>query len=252
MLNILILLGGKGTRFKQTHTFPKPLISVEDPKRDGTIPMIQMVIENLNLAGRYIFILSEELYNTYAIKELLEAVTKPNKFEIIIEKPPIYGAAFASLLAEQFINTDEELLTVNCDQWFDIDLNQFLKFVRTNKGDGSCITFNSYHPKWSFCAVNELGEITEVVEKKPISNHANTGLYFFSKGKEFVSGVKQMIEEKNTFNNEYYIAPVFNYLIQNNAKILNYPIAVSQFLGTGTPEDLDRYEKIIKERKLNV
>jgi len=249
LLNILIPLGGKGSRFKTTHTFPKPLIELTSPTDGSTISMIEMVVKNLNLKAKYIFLVSKELYENYAIKELLEIITKPNDCEIIVEEPPIYGAAYACLLAERSINNNDNLLITNCDQWFDIDIEQFLNFVHKNKADGACITINSHHPKWSFCAVNEDGLITEVAEKKPISNHANTGLYYFSKGSDFINAVNQMIEKKETVNGEYYIAPCFNFLICLGAKILNYPIPISSFLPTGTPEDLEKFERIMRERK---
>lgn len=245
----MIPLGGKGSRFKLTHTFPKPLIELTSPIDGSTISMIEMVIKNLNLKAKYIFLVSKELYENYAIKELLEIITKPNECEIIVEEPPIYGAAYACLLAKHLICNDDNLIIVNCDQFFDTDLEQFLNFVHKNKCDGACITINSHHPKWSFCAVNEDGVITEVAEKKPISNHANTGLYYFNKGSDFVSAVKQMIKNKETVNGEYYVAPSFNYMIKNDAKILNYPIPASSFLPTGTPEDLEKFERIMRERK---
>ena len=49
--------------------------------------------------------------------------------------------------------------------------------------DGGILTFSSTHPKWSYAKVNEEGYVTEVAEKKPISDHATVGLYFWKSGK---------------------------------------------------------------------
>ena len=51
-----------------------------------------------------------------------------------------------------------------------------------NNLDASILTFNSTHPKWSFAQVNDDGLVTEVAEKKPISNIATVGIYWWAKG----------------------------------------------------------------------
>ena len=50
-MNIIIPMAGAGSRFEKAgYSFPKPLIEVHGN------PMIAKVVENLNLQGRYIFL----------------------------------------------------------------------------------------------------------------------------------------------------------------------------------------------------
>lgn len=50
-MNILIPMAGAGSRFEKAgYTFPKPLIEVNGK------PMIQAVVDNINIEGNYIFI----------------------------------------------------------------------------------------------------------------------------------------------------------------------------------------------------
>jgi len=232
-LNILVPMGGKGRRFANLgYTFPKPLIEVQGK------PMIQVVVENLNLDGKYIFLVSREHYTKYALNYLLPLITKPYQCEIIIEEPPIYGAAYACLLAKHLINNDDNLLIANSDQWIDYDPESFLKSVKNV--DGAILTFYGTHPKWSFSKINEeTGFISEVAEKQPISTNANTGIYYWNKGSDFISSVEEMIADEFKVNNEYYVAPSYNYLINKGKKIINYP--VKQMFGIGTPEDLQNF-----------
>ena len=51
-----------------------------------------------------------------------------------------------------------------------------------------------------------------------------------------------MITKNIRTNNEFYIAPTFNEIIQNGGKIFHYPIA--EMYGLGTPEDLQHFLKI--------
>lgn len=235
MVNILILMAGKGSRFQQVgYTFPKPLIEVNSK------PMIEVVVNNLKINGKYIFLVLKEHYEKYALNYLLPLITRPNKCEIVVVDTVTEGAACTALLARDLINNDDELITANSDQWIDWNPDHFLNFVRNKDADGAITTFIATHSRWSFAKVEETTNlITEVAEKKPISNIATTGIYYFKKGKDFVGAAEQMINKNIRVNNEFYLCPVYNELILNNKKIYNYPVA--EMWGLGTPEDLNYY-----------
>ena len=118
--------------------------------------------------------------------------------------------------------------------------------MRNNNADGGIVTFIATHPKWSFAKVNDEGEVTLIAEKKPISNIATVGIYYFKKGKYFVESAEQMIKKNIRTNGEFYIAPVYNEMIESNKKILHYPIA--EMRGLGTPEDLLRFLENINQK----
>ena len=62
-MNVLIPMAGAGSRFAQAgYTFPKPLIEVNGK------PMIQVVVENLNIEAHYIFLVQREHYEKYLSK----------------------------------------------------------------------------------------------------------------------------------------------------------------------------------------
>jgi hypothetical protein len=53
-MNVLIPMAGAGSRFEKAgYTFPKPLIDVRGK------PMIQWVVDNLNVEAKYIFIVQK-------------------------------------------------------------------------------------------------------------------------------------------------------------------------------------------------
>jgi len=237
MINIVIPMAGRGARFSNAgYTFPKPLIDVNNK------PMIQVVVENLNTAGRYIFLTLQEHYDQYALKYLLPLISEPNDCEIVQVNQITRGAACTVLLAKDFINNDDELILANSDQWVNWNSNHFLHYMHEKNADGGVLTFNATHPKWSFVKVQECTNlITEVAEKKPISNTATVGIYYFKHGKDFVTGANRMIDKDITTNGEFYVCPVFNELISMGKRIYNYPIV--EMKGLGTPEDLTRYLK---------
>ena len=248
MINIVIPMAGRGSRFQTAgYTFPKPLIEVY---HNGIIkPMIQMVVENINIKGKYIFVVLKEHYEQYSLKYLLPLICKENKCEMVVIDTLTEGAACTILLAESFINNDDELILANSDQWVDWNSEHFLQFLRSRDADGGICTFYATHSRWSFARVEEgTNVITEVAEKKPISNVATVGIYWFKHGKFFVKAAKDMINADDRTNGEFYTCPVFNYMINDNKKILNYPI--SKMLGTGTPEDLQHFIRM--QEQMNI
>jgi dTDP-glucose pyrophosphorylase len=228
-MNILIPMAGAGSRFEQLgYTFPKPLIEVNGK------PMIQKVVENLNLEGRHIFIVQKEHYEKYALKYLLPLIAPG--CEIIQVDGITEGAACTTLLAKHLIDNDAPLVTANSDQFIEFKSNDWAKKLGN---DGSILTFEATHPKWSFAKTDKDGFVTEVAEKKPISTCATTGIYYWKKGSDYIKYTEQMIEKDIRVNNEFYVCPVFNEAIKDGKKINT--IAVQKMWGLGTPEDLRTY-----------
>jgi len=232
-MNVLIPMAGAGSRFEQAgYTFPKPLIEVNGK------PMIQTVVENLNVEAKHIFIVQKEHYEKYNLKHLLNLITD-NNCEIVQVNSLTEGAACTTLLAKQYIDNDEPLVIANSDQFVEWDSNEFMYSMTADNVDGGILSFEATHPKWSFAKLNEDGFVSEVAEKKAISNIATVGIYYWKKGSDYVKYAEQMIDKDVRTNNEFYVCPVFNEAIGDDKKIKVFPI--KKMWGLGTPEDLDRY-----------
>ena len=111
--------------------------------------------------------------------------------------------------------------------------------------DGGIVTFDSTHPMYSFVKVGDDGFITECAEKKPISRNATAGVYYFRRGKDFVSSANEMIEKGITNNGQYFVCPVYQELIEKHMKIRKYDI--EKVWSFSLPEDLDHFIKNFKQ-----
>jgi HAD superfamily hydrolase (TIGR01509 family) len=231
-LNVLIPMAGAGSRFEKAgYTFPKPLIDVEGE------PMIKLVSENINMDATFIYIVQKSHREKYNLDALLNLVSPGCK---IVEVDGITeGAAVTTLLAKEHINNDSPLVMANSDQFIEWDSNEFMYKMSETNSDGGIVTFKATHPKWSFAKLDENGYVTEVAEKNPISDIATVGIYYWSKGSDYVKYAEQMIEKNVRVNNEFYVCPVFNEAIQDGKKIRTYEIQT--MWGLGTPEDLNVY-----------
>jgi HAD superfamily hydrolase (TIGR01509 family) len=238
-LNILIPMAGAGSRFEKAgYTFPKPLIEVNKK------PMIQVVVENLNIDANYIFIVQKSHREKYNLDTLLELIS-PN-CKIVEVDGLTEGAACTTLLAKDLINNDNPLFFANSDQFVEWDSNEFMYKMNETGCDGGIVTFTATHPKWSFAKIDDLGLVTEVAEKNPISDIATVGFYWWKKGSDYVKYAEEMINNNIRVNNEFYVCPVFNEAIKDGKKIRTFN--VSNMWGLGTPEDLTYYVENYKKK----
>jgi dTDP-glucose pyrophosphorylase len=199
--------------------------------------MIQAVVENLNVKAKFTYIVQQEHYEKYNLLHLLNLITPG--CNIVTVDGMTEGAACTTLLAKEFIDNDQPLMMANSDQIVEWDAGEALYAFTTDHSDGSILTFEATHPKWSFAKLGEDGYVSEVAEKNPISNIATVGIYFWKKGSDYVKYAEQMIEKDIRTNGEFYVCPVFNEAILDGKKIRTYNI--SKMWGIGTPEDLTTY-----------
>ncbi len=230
-------MAGMGSRFAQAgYAKPKPFIDV-----DGE-PMIVRVMRNLYYPGARYILIGRESHLEQEHELVRSIAAEYNAHFIGIEKLT-EGTACTVLFAREFINTDEPLLIANSDQLVDCELQNMINPCLEKGHDGSIMTFidAERNPKWSFAKTDENGFVTEVKEKEAISEFATVGIYFFSKGRDFVNGAIDMIINNDRVNNEFYTCPVYNYTLRNDAKIVLFNIEASAMHGLGTPEDLQLY-----------
>lgn len=240
MLNIILPMAGKGSRFIDAgYTIPKPFIPIHN------FPMISVVINNLlpKCEYRLILIAQQEHIRKYNLKKIVTSITE--NVEIIGIEGITDGQVCTALLAKEFFDNDDPVMCANSDQFIDIDINNYLLDMLNRDLDGSIMTMESDDPKWSYAKIDSNGFVIETAEKKVISNLATVGIYCFRKGKEFITAAEEMIADNIRVNNEFYICPVYNYLIRKGKKIGTYSIGkeFQGMYGLGTPSDLEFFLK---------
>ena len=236
-MNILIPMAGAGKRFFDAgYIFPKPLIEIDNK------PMIQWVIESLNLKANYIFIIQREHQEKYNVKSVLK-ILQPN-CKIIELDHLTEGAACTTLLAKEFIDNNDPLIIANSDQYINWNSSKAFYDFNSKNLDGAILTFEAIHPKWSYAKCNNEGFVTEVAEKKVISKNATVGVYYWKYGSDYVKSAEEMIKKNIRVNNEFYVCPVYNEFLKKNKKVKIHK--VDKMWGLGTPEDLNNFIQKMK------
>lgn len=234
-MNIIVLMAGPSTDFeKHGHAYPKYLLEIKGQ------PIIQRVVESLQLLNAKIsFVIRKEdddkAFLTSTIKILC-----PNALVYKVSNTT-QGATCSALFAIDSINNEEELVIVNGDQLITSGIKEAVDEFRRNNYDGGTICFNSVHPRWSFVSLDENGLVNETSEKRPISNLATAGFYYFKHGKDFVNAAFENIRKDVNYNGKYYICSTFNELILIQKRVGIYKIKKSEYISFATPQMYENY-----------
>lgn len=238
-MNILIPLGGISTFFESDeYPYPKPFIEI-----CGSL-MIELVIRNfahIKEPHRFIFVIQKADCNSYHLDDTLRLLAG-KQCEIISLGGETKGAACSALMAIDFIDNDDKLIVANGDQVLELDMNDLLAFFDRQASDGGVVSFTSVHPKWSYVRLDEHQRVIETAEKRPISNHAIAGLYYYRCGRDFVASAMRSIVKDTNVNGLYYIAPTMNEMILENKRIDVYCIDKNRYHSFYSPQKIKEYE----------
>jgi len=195
--------------------------------------IIEWSMKSLNTEGcRLIFIVRQEHIDEFSIDAFLKE--KFGQDTVVLTVPELTrGSVETCLAAKKLIHNDDPLAIWCSDVYFE---PQLVVQDFAPESDGDLLTFKSNSPNYSYCALQN-DKVTNVVEKRVISPHANVGLYWFRRGKDFVEAADQMIAQNITTNAEFFIAPLYNLLIQNGRRITHTPVEKVHIFGSDTEYD---------------
>jgi len=198
--------------------------------------MIEYVTQNIRPSQehRFIYICQQEHLEKYDLANELSRMAPGCK--IVVVDHITEGAACTVLLAEQYIDNEDALMIANSDQFVDTDIDDYLAAI--GDYDGLIMTMPASDPKWSYIRYNAEGLVTLVREKEVISNQATVGIYNYKHGQDFVKYARQMINKNIRVNNEFYVAPVYNEMVEDGKNVVFRDVG-SGMHGLGTPEDLE-------------
>lgn len=236
-MNIVIPMAGLGSRFANAgYDVPKPFIDVKGK------PMISRVMDNLaHQDANFILLANAQHLDRYP--SVVEEIVRSYPATFVPVSKVTEGTACTVLYARKWLDLDEPVIVANSDQIIDINFEDFIREAKIRNLDGSIMTFidKERNPKWSFAELSSEQLVLQVREKEPISNFATVGIYYFNSAHCLLDSIIQMIIENDRTNNEFYVCPVYNYLIRDGLKIGIFNIENYQMHGIGTPSDLNAY-----------
>ena len=186
----IILAGGAGTRlYPLTLVTSKQLLPIYDK------PMIYYPLSTLMLAGiRDILIIStpEDLPRFQSLLGTGENLGIHLEYK---DQPSPDGLAQAFLIGKEFIGDEACAMILGDNIFYGNDFSAYLKTAVKNAESGAAATIFGYYvqdpERFGIVEFSENGKVLSLEEKpkKPKSNYAVTGLYFYP------PGVSQMAEQ---------------------------------------------------------
>lgn len=242
-IQLVIPAAGLGSRFSSVGvTTPKPVIDVQG------LPMISWVIGNFNLLPTDVVIIvtRPEIGLSEILLPYLQ--TFHCRVELVYVDEVTEGPAITVSLAKSVLDLEEPLIVANSDQYVSAGLDNFVDQVRNSSSCGQILTMAASGSKWSYIRRNVAGDISEVREKVEISNEATVGIYGWSKATYFFESLESMLASDDRTNGEFYVAPSYNYIIEQKLPVsaINIGDVEHEVHGLGTPEDLEIFMQHVR------
>lgn len=230
----IILAGGSGTRlYPLTKATSKQLLPINDK------PMIYYPLSVLMLAGiREVLIIStpDDLPN---FKKLLGSGKDIGMQFTYIVQPSPDGLAQAFILGEEFIGQDDVCLVLGDNIFYGHGFTDLLdRSINNVKNEGKATVFGYYvqdPERYGVAGFDSEGNVTSIIEKpkKPVSNFAVVGLYFYPNS---VVEISKNVKPSN--RGELEITSINQIYLENNNLKVELMGRGYAWLDTGTHESL--------------
>lgn len=229
-MNIVITMAGNGTRFKKQGIDEKEKWQLKI--KDKT--MFEWAMSSLEdfFDEKFIFIAQEDHEAEDFIQRKCEKLGIKN-WSLIEVSEKTDGQATTALLAEEEMDGSEEFAVYNIDTYVEEG-----EIIDNIDSDGCIPVFEAEGEKWSFVKTDENEKVADVAEKERISSLATLGFYHFGSLEDFKKAYKEMREEVKQEYGEVYIAPLYNWFIENNRELSIQKVDSGKIHVLGTPEDV--------------
>lgn len=251
-MNIVIPMAGAGSRFSEAgYTVSKPAIPTYDKRTGKKLPMV--VCATLDLPGvaqdgENVIYLDRDFHKANGTEGAIQKTFPQARFITVDHLTE--GQACTCLLAEKFINNDEELLIAGCDNGMEFDRQKFAQYC----SEADVLVFTYRHNEAVLANPNAYGwmmvdeqdnivatSIKKAISDTPMEDHAVVATFWFKKGRVFVEAANKMIAENDRINNEFYVDQAIKHALELGYKAKVFEI--DRYIGWGTPADYELYQK---------
>mmetsp|Transcript_67548 Transcript_67548/g.162165 ORF Transcript_67548/g.162165 Transcript_67548/m.162165 type:complete len:444 (-) Transcript_67548:140-1471(-) len=252
-MNVIVPLGGLGTRFqKQGYTRPKPFIRVLGKE------MILWVLDSLCLTKEDTLVI---VFNPdfMCMGGLMEEVVLPRypACKLVHLTGPTKGAAETVLIGLQALReslkANRPCVLCDGDTFYTADVVGKYRPVGAARSNGTFV-FEDKRPEPIYSYVRPqqgTDYVEEIKEKVKISDHANSGCYCFRDSKELESYCDKVLRNcsaqlNQDSNKEYYISGVIKHMLDDRIPCRMLQLERSSIHVLGTPAQVQEFSEARK------
>jgi len=234
---IIIPMAGLSSRFfKAGYEVPKYMLEVA-----GVTAFSKAVLSFSKYfsSEKFVFVV-RDIYGTpdFVSQEVKELGILD--FEIVVLDRETRGQAETVYLATKTIEGDDSIIVFNIDTF----RPNYTKPSFIGQCDGYLEVFSAPGEHWSFVLPKDCENVSKTTEKDRVSDLCSDGLYYFKSKCEFESLYEAASERDETVKGEYYIAPLYNSLIERGKTIKYQKIELSEIEFCGTPEEYETLKSL--------
>ena len=240
MKTLLLAAGGSEAFAEAGFHYPKNLVEIQGN------PLIAHVLENLGSVrgeGQLVAVVPREDATRHHVHRVL-ALVEPTCTVVTVGDTS--GAACSALLACEQLPEDEPLLVVNGDQVILEDLGAIVRDFEDRDLDAGVVVFRAVHPRWSYVRTQQ-GFVVEASEKRPISDEATAGAYWFRRARDFFTATMEMIAKDAHLDGLFYVCPALNELVLRGAVIGVHEIPRTSYISLRDPAGVQALEEHLHE-----
>jgi len=238
-MTIIIPMAGLSKRFTDSgYTLPKYMLYAREKS------LFNLAVGSFKAyfkTEKFLFIARD----VFCTKEFIQKECKIlgiSFFDIVILNESTKGQAetvYLGLIASN-LPDNEPILIFNIDTFrfdysFPVELENWDGYLEVFEGDGA---------NWSY-AKTEHKDSTKVIqtaEKDEISAYCSTGIYYFKKKEFFIEAYNDSnVDISKIKLKEFYVAPLYNYLISKGCNIHIEIIGRDEVTFCGIPEEYFNY-----------
>lgn len=229
-------MAGLSSRFtKAGYTLPKYMLYVKDKS------LFNMAVSSFSKyfgSARFVFV-ARDVFDTTSFIEKECELLGIKDFCVVILDAPTKGQAETVLkgIENANISADEEILIFNIDTFrpgftFPEDIDKWDGYLEVFEGSGS---------NWSYAKTESetSTKVIETAEKREISTHCSTGIYYFKRAQDFIKAYNENLINPIKGVPELYVAPLYNFLINDTKEIHINVIPRESVIFCGVPEEYE-------------
>jgi dTDP-glucose pyrophosphorylase len=232
-MKVVITMAGRGTRFQE--------VGVTKPKHEIIVkgePMFKWAMRSLQaFFGEEFIFVTQSGHNATPFLEHACEHLGIERYEEHTLNEYTNGQAQTALTANKYLDPGDSVAVYNIDTY----IEQRELTPDAISGDGFIPVFTVSGERWSFVRTNDADHITQVSEKEKISDLATVGFYYFDRWNDFVEAYEHSAQQVESEYGETYVAPLYNYLIDQGQTILPYELDRDAVHVLGTPDDLRQF-----------
>lgn len=257
-INVVVLLAGRGSRFADYSTLPKPMIPTGNGQTILERTLASLPWLNSVPRSHLWFVVLEEHVLSHHIDEWLQQRYGRDANVLILKHATRGNLVTARIAVDHIIKNGDAregsprqypLLILDGDNAYDgSEIHH--TFVRMDEVDNfaNVYYFKQENPDshWCFVKVDDTGRVVSLKEKEIIRDgYPMIGVFYFRALDTFAVAAREVLKAGATSNNEFYMSQAVRLLVDRGDALPVFGFEVKDVVPLGTPEDVVRANAIV-------